>query len=271
MIKNLQITLKVFFIAVLFMVSCESIEYSPIQKFDKNSAQNINAKNLERLLAVPPDDTVRFVLSGDSQRAYNELVPFVKAVNNIPGLDFIILNGDISDFGLLIEFERVHKILIGLNAPYISIIGNHDLLANGEDIYKRFYGTELDFSFTYGGTKFICHNTNSREYNFNGTVPNLNWLKKELEPSAGVNSYIAVAHVPPTSNDFDQRMFNDYGRFLTENKNLLALLNAHIDKNTIQYPFNDKLPVISTNSINNRRFLVAEIVNNKFGYYEVSF
>jgi Icc protein len=269
--KNLNFTLKVFFIQMLFMASFDSLEYSPIQKFDKNTPKNINAKNLERLLSLPKDDTIRFVLSGDSQRAYDDLVPFVKAVNNIKGLDFLILNGDITDFGLLMEFERVHKILTRLNVPYIGIIGTHDLRANGLEIYKRSYSSELDFSFIYGGVKFICHNTNSREYNFNGTVPNLNWLKKELEPAADVVAFIAIAHVPPTSNDFDQRLFYDYGKYLTENTKVLALLNAHIDKKSIQYPFNDRLPVISTNSIYNRRFLIVEIVNNQFSYYEESF
>lgn len=253
------------------MLSCDTIEYSPIQKFNKKTPKNINAKNLERLLAQPQDDTIRFVLSGDSQRAYDDLVPFVKAVNNIKGLDFLVLNGDITDFGLLMEFERVHKILSPLNVPYIGIIGNHDLMANGLEIYQRSYSYELDFSFIYSGVKFICHNTNSREYNFNGTVPNLKWLKKELEPVQGVDAFIAIAHVPPTSNDFDQRLFLEYGKYLTENTKLLALLNAHIDKKSIQYPFNNKLPVISTNSIYNRRFLIVEIVNKQFNYYEESF
>lgn len=271
MSKNWHFNFIVFFILILLNVSCGSIEYSPIQKFDKNTPRNINAKNLERLLAMSQDDTIRFVLSGDSQRAYDDLVPFVKTVNNIKGLDFLVLNGDITDFGLLMEFDRVNKILARLNVPYIGIIGNHDLMANGLEIYKRSYSYELDFSFIYGGVKFICHNTNSREYNFNGKVPNLNWLKKELEPVEGVNAFIAIAHVPPTSNDFDQSLFFEYGKYLTENTKLLALLNAHIDRKSIQYPFNDKLPVISTNSIYNRRFLIVEIVNNQFSYYEESF
>lgn len=261
----------ILLLAVTLLLSCDRLEYSPNQKFDKTIPENINAKNLARLFSAPGDDTIRFVLSGDSQRAYDDLVPFVTKVNSMKGIDFVILNGDISDFGLLQEFKWVEKIYSGLNSPYIGVIGNHDHASNGVYVFKKIYNEDLDFSFIYKGVKFVCHNTNSREYNFNGTVPDLNYLRKEFEPQSGVKSYMAVAHIPPTSGDFDKNLFEPYGKILTDNGKVHAVLNAHVDKESLKYPYTPSLPVITTNSLYNRHFLIVEIINNNFKYYNVSF
>lgn len=257
--------------AILISSSCGKMEYSPNQKFDKNTPQNINADNLKRILSTPGDDTIRFILSGDSQRAYDDLSTFIDKVNTMHGIDFVILNGDISDFGLLQEFKWIESYYAKLKAPYLAVIGNHDHSANGVYVYQRMYSEKLDFSFIYKGVKFVCHNTNSREYNFNGTVPDLNYLKTEFQPEAGIKGYFAIAHVPPTSGDFDSKLFADYGKILTDNGKVYAVLNAHIDKESIKYPYTPNLPVITTNSLYNRHFLVVEVVNNNFKFYDVAF
>ena len=247
------------------------MEYSPNQKFDKNTPRNINASNLKRILANPGDDTIRFVISGDSQNAYDDMGAFINKVNETRGIDFVILNGDISDYGLLQEFKWIETYYSKLKVPYLAVIGNHDHSANGVDVYQRMYSEQLDFSFIYLGVKFVCHNTNSREYNFNGTIPNLNYLRSQFQPEAGVNGYFAVAHVPPTSGDFDKKLFEEYGKILNDNGRVYAVLNAHIDKETIQFPYSPDLPVITTNSLYNRHFLVGEVANNNFKYYDVEF
>ena len=270
---NIKMKLRLFvLLSIIYLgFSCNKLEYSPNQKFDKNTPQNLNAINLKRIFSVSGDDTIRFVLSGDSQRAYDDLPTFVDAVNALSGIDFVFLNGDISDFGLLQEFKWVEKYYSKLKSPYIAVIGNHDHVANGVDIYKRLYSEELDFSFNYKGVKFVCHNTNSREYNFNGKVPDINWLRMQFRHEEGIKGYFAVAHVPPTSRDFDKNLFDNYGKILTDNGKVYAVLNAHVDKVSIKYPYTPALPVITTNSLYNKHFLVVEVVNNNFKYYDVTF
>lgn len=258
-------------VVILFSLSCRKLEYSPNQKFDKNTPQNLNAQNLKRILETAGDDTIRFILSGDSQRAYDDLEPFINKVNATRGIDFVLLNGDISDFGLLQEFKWIEGYYSRLKVPYLAIIGNHDHSANGIYVYQRMYSEKLDFSFIYKGVKFVCHNTNSREYNFDGTVPDLKYLRSQFQPEAGVKGYFAVAHVPPTNADFDKNLFADYGKILTDNGKVYAVLNAHIDKETVQYPYTSNLPIITTNALYNRHFLVVEVVNNNFKFYEVEF
>ena len=268
--------MKILFILLslasfLSFSSCRKLEYSPNQKFDRNTPRNINEGNLRRILSTAGDDTIRFVLSGDSQNAYDDLGGFVDKVNATPGIDFVLLNGDISDFGLLQEFKWIESYYSKLKVPYLAVIGNHDHSANGLYVYQQMYSKQLDFSFIYQGVKFVCHNTNSREYNFDGRVPNLNYLASQFQPDEGVNGYFAVAHVPPTSGDFDKKLFDAYGKILTDNGKVYAVLNAHVDKESIRFPYTADLPVITTNSLYNRHFLVVEVVNNNFKYYNVEF
>lgn len=246
------------------------MEHSPNQAFDRNSPQDLNRKNIDKLLKNPTDDTIRFVLTGDSQRAYKNSQDFVNKVNTIQGVDFVLLAGDISDFGLLNEMEWINEIFSQLKAPYIGVIGNHDLVANGEKIYKRMFGP-LNFSFVYQRVKFVCHNTNSRETNFDGKVPDLNWLKNEFATSADVDAYIPVAHVAPFSTDFDSSMEMQYANIVNSSPNTLAALYAHDHSEKISYPYTESIPYMITNSLIFRQFLLLEIVNGNLKYESISY
>src|SRR5690606_25943648 len=98
--------MKVFYIFLFFSIcilSCKNIEYSSNQIFDKNSYKNINAKNLKKISNGNQDDTVRFIITGETQEWYDETVKFYKKVNTMPGIDFVIVAGDVTEFGTLKE------------------------------------------------------------------------------------------------------------------------------------------------------------------------
>ncbi len=254
----------------LFFFSCDNLEYSPNQSFDSNSPTDLNAKNLTKLRTnvITTDDTVRFILTGDTQRSYDQARALIGLANtNFPKLDFVLLNGDISDFGLRQEMEWVTKIYEDLHVPYIAIIGNHDLVANGLNAYKRMFGV-LNFSFVYKKVKFICHDDNSREYQFNGQVPDLNWLAKELETDNTVNAIVSVAHIPPTSDDFDSNLQVPYENLLNNSPKVVASLHSHENTNKIRYVTPGGVPFITSNAVTNREFLYVEIADGKLLKYE---
>lgn len=257
-------------LSVALLQACSSIEYSPNQSSDSKSPRDLNKKALARLAETPGDDTIRFVLTGDSQREYKYAKKLVDTVNKIPGIDFVFLAGDISDFGLLQEMEWVHSIFSKLKMPYIGVIGNHDLVANGEEAFIKMFG-ELNFSFVYQGVKFICHNTNSRENKFSGNVPDLPWLSNQLKPQEGVDAYIPVAHVPPDGVDFDPRFVEVYTRMINRSPNTLASLYAHSHSQNVYYFYGDPIPYLITNAIENREFLLIEIVNGQLNYKNIEY
>lgn len=265
--------MKVFYLFLFFCISifsCKNIEYSPNQIFDKNSYKDINATNLKTLGDGSTDDTVRFIVTGDTQRWYDKTVQFYKKVNSMPGIDFVIVAGDVTEFGTLKEMQWLAQKLNNLTVPYVAVIGNHDLTSRGRDAFIRMYG-DLNYSFIYGGVKFICHDTNSREYQFNGNVPNIPWLKKELQPEDGVNSYVAISHVPPISADFDETLIKDYAAAFDETPGFLTSFHAHTHNFTTFKLDNSDVPYVITSAVGKREFLLVEIINNILSFEQILF
>ncbi|HYH14625.1 MAG TPA: metallophosphoesterase family protein, partial [Flavisolibacter sp.] len=119
-------------VTLLSLMSCKDLfQYSPKEVRLEEEEQNINLKNIPKIEALPKKDTLKFILIGDTQRFYDETADFVTAANQRNDISFVVLAGDISDFGLSKEFKWVHRELKQLKVPYIGVIGNHDMLSNG--------------------------------------------------------------------------------------------------------------------------------------------
>jgi Icc protein len=265
--KNIMCLIMFLWISIM---SCNNIEYSPSQVFDGNSFENINAKNLVKIGDGKGDDTIRFIVTGDTQRSYEEAVPFYKKVNSMPGIDFVIVAGDVTEFGTLKEMQWLAERFNRLTAPYVVVIGNHDLTSRGRESFQRMYG-DLNYSFVYGGIKFICHDTNSREYLFNGHIPNIPWLKKELAPEEGVSNYVAISHVPPVSRDFDSALLKDYAEAFHNTPGFLTSFHAH-DHNFRSFRLGKStVPYIVTSAMSKQEFTLVEIINNKLRFEQIPF
>ena len=241
----------------LLAACAEATEYSPNQIFDKDSPRDLNRKNLDKLLATGNDDTLSIAFIGDSQRFYEEIELFAKKVNTLEGIDFVIIAGDLSEFGLLAEFEWVADRLKELNMPYITAIGNHDVVANGEEVYKRMFGP-LNFAFTYDSIKFLFHNTNSREFP-GGQVPDLDWLSAGLQGDPAVKSFIAVSHVPPFDGDFNAALEQPYRQLFRDTPGFLLSLHGHLHRHTDGYPYQDDVRYITGHFFGEREFLRLDI------------
>lgn len=257
---------------VLLGFGCNSDEYSPNQVFNRKSPSNVNANQIALLNKKTPTNTIRIAFSGDTQRSYAETALFVDNVNARTDIDFVILNGDISDFGLLAEFEGIYDIYTRLRVPFISVIGNHDLVANGKAVYERMFGP-LNFTFNYGPVKFVCHDTNGREYNFDKSTPNISWLKANLTLGSGITNLLAISHVPPIDDDFDPALAQPYQTLFNQTPGLIASLHAHRHaKLTTYYQTGTTgVPFIVTNAIVKRAYTIIEITNGQINAQEINF
>jgi Icc protein len=255
----------------LFLCSCQVDEYSPNQKFDEGSPVEVNAREIKSLPQKPPGSPLRIAVSADTQRAYRECEVFVDHINSRNDIDFVVLNGDVSDFGLLAEFRAVEKIYSGLNVPFITIIGNHDQLANGYDVYTRMFGP-ANFTFNHASVKFVCFDSNSREHKFNGEAPDMVWLADHLKLEPGVNHLIAISHVSSTDFDFDSNVAGQYEDLMNDTPGVLASIHAHQHSAHIIYSRNGRgIPFIITSAILNRAYTQIDISNDTLTATEKSF
>jgi len=253
------------------LLSCNATEFSPNQKFSDNTPKDVNAKEIGSLPQKASGSPIRIAVSGDTQRMYKESQLFVDHINSRNDVDFVVLNGDVSDFGLLLEFEGIYKIYSGLKVPFITVIGNHDQVANGFDIYLRMFG-KADFTFDFAGVKFVCHDSNSREHNFDGNVPDLNWLKGNLKLDANTQHVVALSHVPPDDADFDPKLRTSYEALMNSTPGMLASIHSHQHSPDVIYRQDGKgIPFIITNAIVNRAYTIIDISNGELSTQAVTF
>lgn len=248
------------FISIL-LSACNKFEYSPYQTFAPDLPRELNRQNMERLFATRNqdlNDTVTIVFSGDSQRFYDQLHRLVDKVNAIPDIDFMVLSGDIADFGLLREYTWIYERLQKLNIPYICAIGNHDFTANNGLLYEKIFG-EKNFSFTYKGYKFLIHDTNGREYNFDGSIPDLQWIENELQDNSA-EWFIGISHVPPFDIDFDSKLEAPYKDLFASRSNFILSLHGHRHNMSDAFAYNDHVRYMTSNGVQQSEFVLLKLV-----------
>lgn len=181
--------------ALLFIFSFTGCEFSlspyvaKIPKQEKNAVTLQKIKSLES--SAPADFKVAFL--SDTHNYFDELGAAISKINENGPYAFVIITGDVTNFGLKDEFEASVREFNGLGSPYFVVVGNHDLLSNGKTVYERLFG-ETDFSFTYKDVLFVILNNNNWETA--GPVPDLQWLRSILSADSSGRRIIA-AHVSP--------------------------------------------------------------------------
>jgi len=260
-----------FVLLSILSSSCKKLfSYSAneIQIEEKDRDQNI--KNIERLHSKEPNDSFRFVVISDCQRFYDEMDEFVEKINRYPGISFVVLNGDITDFGLRSEYLWISQRLQKLSFPFLVVIGNHDMLGNGRELYKQMFGPE-NFSFNYSGHKFIALNSNSQEVGHNGSLPDTTWLQHELSSTPSQEKIFVFAHLAPFSGDFDRSLEQPYVRILTNNGNVVYSIHGHEAISYLGQPYGPPVNYLVVNSIKEKSFVLINVGSNDITVKEIFF
>ena len=257
-----------FHILILIILSaCNKFEYDPYQVSPNDKYRNINQTNISRFINNKTD-TVRIAVIGDSQRYYEATSKVIEKINNIPHVNFTIHTGDIVDFGLQREYTWSHELLSQINAPYVAVVGNHDLIGNGGEIYELMYGP-FDFSFVFNGNKFIYLNTNGREFDFKNNVPNIAWLDRELADTSNYDKAIIVNHVPPFNIDFNQALENNYVATLLRYGKVILAINGHNHDYSFSEPYNDGIGYLNSYSTEKEKLVLLKIWDTGYSFERI--
>ncbi len=254
---------------LLSLQACEEFEYSPYEvRLDKDE-KNINQRNIGKIQALPlsPTDTLRFILTADSQGFYEENSELVQQINKNEKAAFLLLGGDVTDFGLAKEFKLVHDDLKRLKMPYVAVVGNHDVVNNGKEVFQAMYG-KFDISFTVGRNKFILLNTNYLE--FAKTVPDLDWLENELKASADFDNVFVLSHIPPKNTEFGREKAVRYIQLMSQ-YNVRFSLHGHNHSFDYYFPFDGKVPYLESGATEKKEYVVFTVIGQNVTFKRVKF
>ncbi|MBC7419012.1 MAG: PQQ-binding-like beta-propeller repeat protein [Pedobacter sp.] len=126
-------------------------------------------------------------------------------INELKGIDFIILTGDITEMGTNSELSLARAILSGLKQPYYIIPGNHDTgwsESGGMNFIKEFGNDK--FTFDHNGYRFIACASGPYVRMSDGHIPRdaSVWLDSLLKATPK-NMPIVFANHYPLDNSLD--------------------------------------------------------------------
>ncbi len=254
---------------VFFLWGCSLFESHPYDGHITGE-RNINNKNIEKITEATRDkEMIRFAFMGDSQGWYDEAQLFVKAINQRDDIDFVLHGGDISDFGATREFLWQRDIFNNLNVPYVVILGNHDCLGNGKEVFNKVFGEE-NFTFTANFLKFVCLNTNAMEYDYSHPVPDFEFIEEALsDDNEKYSKTIVAMHARPGSEQFNNNVKSPFQYFITQLRDLQFCLNAHDHNLQVEDIFGDGIIYYGCESIQKRSYLLFTVYKEKEYEYEV--
>lgn len=267
-IRRTKLLLLFFLFTTAF--SCKKlIQYHPAEIRLDPEDMDLNARNITRLQTVGKSDSFSLAVIGDSQRSFDELHDFVDVLNkDYANTAFVVLNGDITHFGINREFKWIGRELRRLTMPFIGVIGNHDMLANGRQLYARMFGKE-NFSFHFNGFRFIALNTNSLEANIGEQLPDIKWLRSELNRDTLNEPTLVFSHVPPFDGAFDPLLAAAYTSSLTEKQTVLYSIHGHQHNYSLRQPYGPPVNYLVVSSINKRHFTLLHVTPKKITAEEV--
>lgn len=168
----------------------------------------------------------------DVKSNVEDLEASIDDINNLKDIDFVILAGDITEFGSDEEIELAKSIISRLNIPYYVLSGNHDSKwsESGCNTFAKVFGYEY-FSFDAGGVQFIGTNSGPNMRMAPALVPReaMVWLDSVTRALPREKPVVFINHYP-----LDDAMLN-YAQVIDMLKrvNIQASLCGHGHSNRL--------------------------------------
>lgn len=196
------------------LTSCDNFEYHPYSA-DIDGPVGLTDRNIAEIKHKITSLPLTFAFITDTQGSDADLKDALKVIKTRGDIDFIVHGGDQTDFGLTREFLWCRDIMEKCGLPYITVIGNHDSLGNGEEIYKYVYGV-TNYSFDVAGVHFVCLNTNALEYDYSEPVPDLGFITADAVAAkeASATQTVVVMHSHPYDEQFNNNVADPFLYYL---------------------------------------------------------
>lgn len=153
----------------------------------------------------------------------------VSDINRQPDLDFVIISGDITEFGSDDELALAKQLLDSIRIPWHVLPGNHDTnwSESGGNSFRRVFGDET-IAFRHKGYFFVGTNSGPNMRMSPGQVPreNLVWMDSLFAANPDTETpLIYINHYPQDSSL--NNWFEAIDRLKTRNVQLMLCGHGH--------------------------------------------
>ncbi len=201
---------------------------------------------------------IRFAVIADphigSDGADGHLREAIRSIDADPGVEFVLLLGDLSDKGDAESYVEAAEILSRLNKPFYVTTGNHD--AKSPERYARFreaFGRGY-FRFDAGGMRFVGLPTGPSEPDRHATLSadDAAALAEACRDSLPV---IVAAHHTPDLIAHGAQLFSGI-----ETGRIVLWLAGHIHRNSV-HPTHPGSSVVNISTLEDGRYNIVEITD----------
>ena len=268
-LKNkLSVTLTA--VALAFVVA-GCFDYHPYDvRF--GGEKGINAAAIGRIeAATDGKDIFKVAFISDSHGWYSETEDMVKDINTRGEADFVVHLGDLTDCATTKEWVWQRDVLSKLSVPYVALLGNHDCLGTGEEVYNKMYG-ESNFSFIAGRVKFVCLNTNATEYDYVAANPDFDYMEEQMTAdSALFDRTIICMHACPYSDQFNNNVAKPFELYVTNFPGLMFCVYGHNHKLSASEIFEDSVMYYGVDCASHRSYMLFTITPDGYDYEVIYF
>lgn len=262
-------------VGILHLPSCEVFDYHPLyHKAYSFDDKDINIVNSFHVNTLQNGDTICFAFVSDTHGEYSKTKQFVNLINKRQDVNFVIHGGDFTDFGLQKEFEKFYSIFSKLECPYFVLIGNHDMLGKGCDLYEELFGPD-NYSFLirhfdgyeYLSLEIVMLNTNMLQSGLK--MDPIEYIRNSC---TNVNK-ILVMHSPPGSEQFYDKAQIAAFKNILDNDSSKVLFGIHGHQHV--YSENDYLGngvmFYGCDNIAKGTYLLFKVTNDGYTYERIEF
>lgn len=246
---------------LLCAAGCDiEIVFSPWQS--NVPATDLTAKHLQKLAGTDTGSFEPFTVAvaADLHSDAGELRNVVDVLNERGDIAFLLLVGDLTDFGMLIEFKWLNDTIEECDFPALTVVGNHDGLNNGPEIYNEMFGP-FNYSFVYRGVQFVMWNNNPYEWG----DPDLEWLEQQAESHC---PSVIVAHQPPPPGHLLPGHQEDR-KHVRPGGSVMAAVHGHGHKFDYRHE-DDSFPVYAVAAVNGGHYGLIEFGDSGLRFFNCS-
>jgi predicted phosphodiesterase len=159
--------------------ACAPFMDSPFSDQVLTTERNMNARAFDRLGDIESDGKIRIAMISDIHQNYVDFDQVLYDINQTTHIDFVANLGDFSNSGYNLEYDQFVDSYHTFRAPAFTVIGNHDSLGSGPQIFEKVLGP-VNFYFESATYRFVFFNSANLE-NPEQFAPT--WLKSTVDAS----------------------------------------------------------------------------------------